>query len=256
MTYGEWRRALVPKTRGSRNLLAQLWPGDEPFFILPSSITGIIGNTAQSNYAAGKTFEDALSQHAHHHLGIRATGIDHGWNVLQTILEELRLAPMAVMRGTAANGQPVPAQFVLGLGNKVVYKSGSTGFELDAMESLAYAVDDTLKKATSFAEAAATLELSLRKQIAISIGVHSDQVDVQRPLPEFGGKYCYSLTAVKIRNRTLKEMRSEISVFELLSSTPMADLAVKIASRSELPSDARLETMVSVHFMFQVIVEK
>lgn len=33
---------------------------------------------------------------------------------------------------------------------------------------------------------------------------------------------------------------SEVSVFELLSSTPMADLAVKIISRSELaPPDVR-----------------
>lgn len=79
MTYNKWCRAFVPKTRGSRNLLAQLWPGDEPFFILPSSITGIIGNTPQSNYAAGNTFEDALAQHTRHHLGIRATGIDVGW---------------------------------------------------------------------------------------------------------------------------------------------------------------------------------
>lgn len=43
-----------------------------------------------------------------------------------------------------------------------------------------------------------------------------------------------SLNAVEIRNRVLKDMQSEISVFELLSSTPMADLAIKIASRSAL----------------------
>lgn len=43
-------------------------------------------------------------------------------------------------------------------------------------------------------------------------------------------------------------------MFELLSPT-MADLVVNIASRSELPLDARLETMISVHFLFKVIVE-
>lgn len=50
-------------------------------------------------------------------------------------------------------------------------------------------------------------------------------------------------------------MRSEISVFELLSSTLMAYLAVKIASRCELPSDARLKIIISVHFLFKVIVK-
>ncbi|KID82935.1 Beta-ketoacyl synthase [Metarhizium guizhouense ARSEF 977] len=180
MTYDKWRRAFVPKTRGSRNLLAQLWPGDEPFFILPSSITGIIGNTPQSNYAAGNTFEDALAQHARHHLGIRATGIDHGWNVLQTNLEELRFALMA----SGSTGFERDGKFDLRVFGEVDQGDGSTKEE---------SVGDKIKKATSLAEAAAAVELSLRKQIAISIGVHSDEVDVQRPLPEFGGKYwfCY-----------------------------------------------------------------
>lgn len=43
-----------------------------------------------------------------------------------------------------------------------------------------------------------------------------------------------SLKAVEIRNRSLKELKSDISVFELLSSTPLAELAAKIASRSGL----------------------
>ncbi|KAJ8106568.1 hypothetical protein ONZ43_g7025 [Nemania bipapillata] len=76
MSYTQWCRAIEPKTRGSRNLLANLWPGDKPFFILLSSITGVIGNTAQANYAAGNTFEDALAHHARTHLGINATSLD------------------------------------------------------------------------------------------------------------------------------------------------------------------------------------
>lgn len=297
MTYSKWLRAFLPKARGSRNLLAQLWPGHEPFFILLSSITGVIGNTAQSNYASGNTFEDALANHARSHLGIRATSIDvglvsdsshftsagefgdldnylhkyqHGWNGLQTTMEELRWALVAVMRGSTSSGSPIPSQFVLGLGNTLVRQPGSTGFERDRKFDLRVvagedemdkdrgseqSVGERLKNSTSVAEAAAVVELSLRKQIATSSGIPVDEVDAQRPLPEFGGKcrsfflsrlevlvltavLVDSLTAVEVRNRTLKEMRSEISVFELLSSTPMADLAIKIASRSELaPKD-------------------
>ena len=119
---------------------------------------------------------------------------------------------MAVMRGTAANSQTVPAQLVLGLGNKV-YKSGSMGFERDGKLDLRVlgevdrgdgstkeeSVGDTLKKATSLAEAAAAGELSSRKQVAISMGVHSDEVDVQRPLPKFGGKYWFVMMSCQPR---------------------------------------------------------
>lgn len=231
MTHAKWSRAFLPKTRGSRNLLAQLWPADDPFFVLLSSITGVIGNTAQANYASGNTFEDALAHHARAHLGIRATSIDvglvsdsshftasgdfgdldsylhkyqHGWTGLQTSLEELQVALMAVMRGSTADGGSIPAQFVLGLGDKLVRNPGSTGFERDRKFDLRVvqpdglatdagtkeeSVGEKLSKATSLAEAAAAVEMSLKKQIAASIGVGIDEVDAQRPLPDFGGKF-------------------------------------------------------------------
>lgn len=43
-----------------------------------------------------------------------------------------------------------------------------------------------------------------------------------------------SLKAVELRNRSLREMQSDISVFELLSATPLTELATKIASKSGL----------------------
>jgi hypothetical protein len=43
-----------------------------------------------------------------------------------------------------------------------------------------------------------------------------------------------SLKAVEIRNRSLKELQSDISVFELLSATPLAEIAAKIAAKSGL----------------------
>ncbi len=48
-----------------------------------------------------------------------------------------------------------------------------------------------------------------------------------------------SLKAVEMRNRIQREMQSDVSVFELLSATPLTDLAIKIAERSEL---VRLDT--------------
>lgn len=158
MSFAQWRHAIEPKTRGSRNLLANIWPGDKPFFILLSSITGVIGNTAQANYASGNTFEDALAHHARAHLGINATSIDvglvadsshftaagefgdlasylgryqHGWRGLQTSLEELGVVMRAVMRGSTTDGQSPPAQVVLGLGDRIVHDESAGGFSRD-----------------------------------------------------------------------------------------------------------------------------
>ncbi|KAI0386913.1 hypothetical protein F5Y04DRAFT_288708 [Hypomontagnella monticulosa] len=271
MTHEKWTRAFMPKTQGSHNLLSQLSSSVSPFFILLSSITGVIGNTAQANYASGNTFEDALAHHARRYLGIRATSIDvglvsdsshftaagefgdldsylgryaHGWVGLRCTVEELKVAVAAVMRGS----DDVPAQFVLGLGDQLVREPGATGFVRDRKFELRLArnsaaggsaddanrgpgVVERLTKATTHAEAAAAVEDSLKAQIGAAIGIEASEVDAQKPLPDFGVD---SLKAVEMRNRVLKEMKSEISVFELLSANPLAELAVKIASRSSL----------------------
>lgn len=42
-----------------------------------SSVSGILGNPGQSNYAAGNTFEDSLA-HYRHREGLKSTALDLG----------------------------------------------------------------------------------------------------------------------------------------------------------------------------------
>ncbi|KAK1977274.1 beta-ketoacyl synthase [Colletotrichum cereale] len=220
MTHDKWTRAFMPKTRGSRNLLAQLSPGDAPFFIMLSSVTGIIGNTAQANYAAGNTFEDALAHHARRHLGIAATSIDVGLMVLGL--------GDALVRDDGATGTGFERDRKFD--HRVVVTAGGAEAGADGAAK-GLGVGEKLARATTAGEAAAAVEESLKMQVAAAIGVDVDEVDGQKPLPEFGVD---SLKAVEMRNRALREMRSDVSVFELLSATPLTDLAAKIASRSAL----------------------
>ncbi|CAO1603176.1 hypothetical protein XANCAGTX0491_006768 [Xanthoria calcicola] len=272
MSFAQWRHAIEPKTKGSRNLLANLWPGDKPFFILLSSITGVIGNTAQANYASGNTFEDALAHHARSHLGINATSIDvglvsdsahftaagefgdlasylgryqHGWRGLQTNLQELGVVMRAIMRGSTTDGQRAPAQVVLGLGDRIEHNESTGGFSRDKKFELRVVrmgdkggegkakqeVGALLSNATSMGEAAAAVEENIKGVVAAAMGVLLEEIDGQKPLYDYGVD---SLQAVEIRNRALKQMRSDISVFDILSAMPLADVAAKIAAKSQL----------------------
>lgn len=62
MSHEAWTASLKPKIRGSWNL-HQLLPRDLDFFIMFSSISGIIGSQGQSNYAVGNTFQDELAKY-------------------------------------------------------------------------------------------------------------------------------------------------------------------------------------------------
>lgn len=60
MSYEQWRHGILPKVAGTINLHKNLT--NLNFFIMLSSLTGIIGNVSQSNYAAGNSFQDALAR--------------------------------------------------------------------------------------------------------------------------------------------------------------------------------------------------
>lgn len=77
MTHEEWQTAVHPKTVGSWNLY-ELFPKNMDFTIFLSSVSGIIGNRGQANYAAGNAFQDALSKYINDQGMMRAVSIDMG----------------------------------------------------------------------------------------------------------------------------------------------------------------------------------
>ncbi|KAL8770831.1 MAG: hypothetical protein Q9194_005051, partial [Teloschistes cf. exilis] len=76
MAHDDWVQSTRPKVQGSWNLHTTL-PSGMDFFIILSSLGGVIANGGQSNYAAGNTFQDALAQHRCLH-GEKAISLDLG----------------------------------------------------------------------------------------------------------------------------------------------------------------------------------
>ncbi|KAA8565524.1 hypothetical protein EYC84_009381 [Monilinia fructicola] len=79
MTLDDYHTALHAMVNGTWNLHNISQEQKEPldFFTLLSSISGIVGNKGQANYAAGNTFLDAFAQYRQS-LGLRANSVDLG----------------------------------------------------------------------------------------------------------------------------------------------------------------------------------
>lgn len=86
MPYSSWTSALAPKLQGTLNL-HNLLPKGMSFFIMLSSIAGAIGSTAQANYAAGCSYQDALA-HYRTGLGEKATTLNLGLMLDDGVLTE------------------------------------------------------------------------------------------------------------------------------------------------------------------------
>ncbi|TQN70639.1 Reducing polyketide synthase FUB1 [Colletotrichum shisoi] len=262
MTYEQWQKSTRPKIQGTMNLHNRM-PRNLDFFILLSSITCVIGNAAQSNYAAGNTFEDALA-HFRRSQGLAATAIDvglvtdsahftgdfdmnayfqmyeHRWDGLQTTQPELDAVLRAAMAGRTADGQPVEPQIVLGLGSSMPVGPSSASWTKDPKFShrvnhLSFGHSDASTDARSAKEkmshvanlqdATQIVEGVLKGYEAQIMDINIEDVDVEKAFCDFG---------VELRNRIFRELESDVSVFELLSPSPLSKLSVEVASRSKL----------------------
>src|SRR5579871_4459747 len=76
MTYHQYQLAIGPKVRGSWGLQAFL-DKDLDFFVMLSSITSMVGNRGQANYAAVNSYLDALARQLVSR-GVKAVSINLG----------------------------------------------------------------------------------------------------------------------------------------------------------------------------------
>ncbi|PLB39701.1 type I polyketide synthase [Aspergillus candidus] len=267
MTFDKWLTAVNPKVKGTWNLHNYL-PQELDFFVILSSLSGIIGNTAQANYCAGNTYEDALA-HYRRKLGLAATTLNVGlvtdashfnedstiedylrkyshWIPAQVTDRELQKTLIAVMRGQLAEGEPVPGQLLVGLSDQVRRDGESLNLwpldrKFDHRISLAGVTttaqeespSQQLQDSQTASEAQALVEWALRVNVANAMTASPDDIDVEKPLYTFG---IDSLKAIEVGNWIFKELKADISVFEVLSPISLGRLAMKIVSKSSLVS--------------------
>lgn len=263
MTHDQWRIGFSPKVTGSWNLHTA-FPTNMTFFIMLSSLVSIIGNMGQANYASANAYMDALA-HYRRAQGLPGTTInaglvtDSGHSIdgtntadavnrfthlasMATNLEEMDIAMLASMRGTTAGGEEVPAQFMYTI-TDTLQPDGADPWARDSKFIHRWAVNNTpvedvimsagevLAAAASLSDATAVVGDMLKKILAPGLGVQPQDIDDERPLYDAGVD---SLKAVEIRNKVFRELKSEISVFEILSPSSLVQISSMIVLRSKL----------------------
>lgn len=244
MTLSKYYQALNPKIRGSQNLhdLFQQSSDQLDFFVMLSSLGGLLGNASQSNYAAGNTFQDAL---AHHRTAHRLPAltidvgkvVDAGWVaqnqavVSRGVLEmarDIRVKDLTNLiehhiRAGSTGSNKVAAQVAVGIEGypsfdaRFLHVGASlAGFSQkqesqDQTQSLelqmAAAGHDSTRLVSLILEA---FKQKLGRLLALKVeDVHEDET--------IAGHGVDSLVAVEIRNWLRKEAGANVTVFEILN---------------------------------------
>ena len=89
----------------------------------------------------------------------------------------------------------------------------------------------SLTAVTSIAQATDLIQNVVASKLAKSMMIAMDEIDVNRPVSSYGVD---SLVAAEMRNWCFRDLKADVSVFELLSGNSITVLAEQIANRSTL----------------------
>ncbi|KAK3938873.1 hypothetical protein QBC46DRAFT_291686 [Diplogelasinospora grovesii] len=261
MTYEQWCTAMNPKLNGTRNL-DELFQDNVDFFIMLSSVSGVLGSTSQSNYAAGGTYQDALARNRASR-GLPGVSIDLGIvNSVGFVAETEGVKERLVKSGH----RPLEESEVLALVNYAICKpkrevrvaqcaAGIGGVGLGGGEPRFAALrkpvgsgsssegnrdkggggkeeslHEQITNAGSSRQAEEVVERAIVAKLAEMFVIPEADIDPAQPLTKYGVD---SLVAVELRNWLVPRARIEISIFDLLSSSSLRELAGKVVKKSQ-----------------------
>ncbi|KAI6513695.1 Type I Iterative PKS [Pyricularia oryzae] len=264
MTADHVRTTVGPKVHGTWNLHEQL-PADLDFFVMLSSLAGVMGHRGQGNYGCGNIFQDYVAAHRRG-LGRRATTVDIGYLLSVGFVAEhdeyvdhVKAMGLKVMRSSDLHGllatameadlDASPAQVMCGLPYRehddawywirdgrfaALRNVGAAGAAAGSGGGISLR-EELARCGPGDDEAAVDLiTRALVQRLAKLMMMPEADIDAGRPLSAYGVD---SLVAVEVRNWVSKEVVVEVSVFDLMANVPMRVLAANLAKKSALLSD-------------------
>jgi hypothetical protein len=258
MTIDDYNAAILPKVQGTWNLHQQL-SGDLDFFIMLSSLAGVIGNPSQSNYTAGGAYQDALAIYRASK-DLPGVSIDIGavktvGYVASNIAVHDRLERMGyrlldedeiLSALESAIIYPCP-QIMVGI-NTADSERQDTILGGDArFDALRYkkaaGIDNNISKpvahhdnlagqlsgATSLEDASGLVLRVLINKLGKIFMIPKEEMLGSKSLADFGVD---SLVAVELRNMLAVQAGAEISIFDIMQSSSLAVLSHRVALAS------------------------
>lgn len=267
MSHAQWELTIKSKAHTTSNL-DRLLPNALDFFILLSSLGGIYGNVAQSNYAAGCSFQDAVARRRVSQ-GRKAIAFDIGWMRNIGIIAETK--SYEERRKTAADMQqiddtellallsiycdpqlpilsPAESQLFVGLITPADFLSrGEDPPEITnrplfspfarivgpADSSLSQSIDAStlFKQAIEPDEKAEIVIKALGVKLARAMSISPDDIEPSKRLSHYGVD---SLMAVELRNWMNKDFGANVAVFDIMGGTTISAIADLVVERSNI----------------------
>ncbi|KAG5953604.1 Type I Iterative PKS [Claviceps sorghi] len=265
MTFQEYNEVVRSKISGALHLNKAVENDDLDFFVLLSSVAGIVGNRGQAAYAGANTFLDALARHRHQK-GLAATSINLTAVEDVGYLANNASRKMEVFRnisGGSISEREVLALVEAAISGQISDGQCITGLELDTPTSLPFwaadgkfsvirekvlasgvenpsevssdvSLAERLKRLPSLDKAVEMVASEIGAKLASILMMAQEDMEAHKTSMSITAFGLDSLNAIELRNWIGKELQAHLQVLELLTSGRLTDLAGLVLKKSRL----------------------
>ncbi|RFU25348.1 hypothetical protein B7463_g10989, partial [Scytalidium lignicola] len=269
MDVADYHGALTCKIQGTWNLhnVSEKLGLKLEFFTMLSSISGVVGQKGQANYAAGNSFLDAFASYRHS-LGQPACSVDLGviedvgyiaerdgmqsnldtsiWTGINerllrkilyfSILQQQEKTAKAASSTQIITGIPVPQPEDSGLIHDARFaplftNSGNANGGGDSKSSASKDVQAVLlllKSKTADAATQLAATIDIVNKCFVRVLRLPEPMDIGRPISVYG---IDSLAAVEVRNWLRGELGALVTTLDIVNATSLVDLCKKIVAK-------------------------
>lgn len=264
MTAEQFRSVILPKVYGTQHLVDNLPPRNLDFFIMLSSVCGIVGGLGQGNYAAASGFQDSYARHMTS-VGEPTTCLDLGWIQGAGYVEEtegasshvakhgLKPVPIDVLLRALSYAMkrkpqtPEQSQIIIGLSNTIAFQAGhGARFALLQAEQFQSAKDSSngalqtlsaqqfLQSCKSYQDAVDFITARIIEKLSLLLAVPLSKIQSTGSLADYGMD---SLVSIEMKNWVRQELACNLGTLEILSSKSIGDLGVLVSQKSRYLSE-------------------
>ncbi|CAI7653198.1 unnamed protein product [Penicillium pancosmium] len=270
MSVSEYTKAVQPKVQGTWNLHQALSNVDLRYFIMLSSLNGITGNVSQANYSSGNSFQDAVARHRSarglpavtidlgmvrgvgyvaetegvaerlERMGFRAVDEEEVLHLIEgAILNPIRsVTDSQILTGFNPHHRIDDTNLFWARDPKLSGVLRATGIKSKARSNR---VDDlmdireSLLELSTDSDRATVLETGIVRKLAAMFFVEEESIQAGESLARYGVD---SLVAVELRNWLGIQLAIEVSIFDIIQSVSVKELASSLVAKWAAASSA------------------
>jgi hypothetical protein len=268
MTFEDYETVVRSKVSGAWNFHNALLNTPLDFFVLLSSVAGIVGNRGQAAYAGANTFLDAFTRFRRQK-GLAATSLNLTAIEGVGYLAENTAKQSQVLKNLSGSTMGEPEVLALvdaaieGKVDNVCSGQCITGLHFDSFSSLPYYASDgkfahlrdvafaesaddinssstelpiaqRLQRASTMEEAQELVIIGLRDKLGAILMLPTEELEAQQAMTSISAAGLDSLNAIELRNWIGKELQAHLQVLELLTSGGLPDLTTLVLSKTRL----------------------